>query len=126
MKKVFDFNCPHCGSENIRKLSLIYRDGISDIEVRGFRSSQQTASSQIAAPPFSPDRFLRICCFVIVPLLFIGHMGHSAPIFILALVLGIISIIICRIYATTTYRDALKEWNDTYECQRCEETFLLE
>ena len=74
----------------------------------------------------SPDRFLKICCFVIVSLLFIGHMGHSAPIFILALVLGIISIIICRIYATTTYRDALKEWNDTYECQRCEETFLLE
>jgi hypothetical protein len=125
MKNIIDFNCPKCGSENIRKFSSIYRDGLSDLAGRNFYGTSQTVSSQIASPPFSPSQFLRRCCFFIIPLLFLGHIGRSPVFFTVGILLGVICAIACRIYASTIYRDSLQIWNNTYLCQRCDSAFIL-
>jgi hypothetical protein len=60
------YNCPHCKSENTRKLSLIHKDGISHTSgtvsttksFGSFSSSSQTSSSYNAAPPKDLGLFL--------------------------------------------------------------------
>ncbi len=127
MKNSFDFNCPKCGSENIRKFSVIYRDGLSDLSFRNSYGTIQTARSQVTKPPFNPSEFLRLGCFLIlaVPFLVLS-ITHSPFLVISCIILLAICAGICWIYASTIYDDALQRWNSTYLCQRCDSTFILD
>ena len=75
--------CPECGSSNVKRLSLIYEQGISDLDgyatgpfitvkgdwgwgVEKVTGSSQTISSQMAAPPeINSPIFMIILTFVI-------------------------------------------------------------
>jgi hypothetical protein len=131
------YDCPHCGSENTRKLSLINRDGISRSRGVAFNGkgltnisgTHQTVSSHRASAPIHPDRFLTSRLIVIMPLLLIAKLGFPNLLAIISLALAIYltvrAITKCRAYSKD-YPELLRRWNNGYECQRCEKVFTLQ
>lgn len=135
------YNCPHCGSENTRKLSLINRDGISKSDRRGFvgnqsvrvRGNHQTASSQMASAPIHPSTILTrdlTRSLIIVILLTIVVRIFLKALWILFLPIATLYFIMKTISKHNSYSkdypELFRRWNNGYECQRCEKVFTLQ
>jgi hypothetical protein len=156
------YNCPSCGSENTRKLSLINRDGISNSkgvafagnDVVRYRGNHQTASSRRASKPSHPVTILtqrtNITIILSLVAIFLGLpfiAGMFALLFFKLPLIRLpellfnslipIALIIYIIYYRKQkkleydkykeiYPTLLTNWENGYECQRCEKVFTLQ
>jgi hypothetical protein len=142
--------CPNCGADNICKLSIVYRNGITssnakisyDQDFLGINNatlrgqSQSLASSQ-ASPPMHPAAALiglivvEFALYVLLGVLglILEALGFSLqklqpfilPIFGIAAVLVAWGGIACII----DYPADRARWNNSYHCQRCDTIFHL-
>lgn len=144
--------CPKCGSSNICKLSIIYRNGISSSEgnasqhqdflgVNDVRISakSQSEASKGATPPINPFEvfigwigleIINYIIFYTVAMTLEHYFKQSQSSLAFAICTGIyllVALLItlgCLIMIITYPSDKAK-WNDSYHCQRCDSVFLL-
>jgi DNA-directed RNA polymerase subunit RPC12/RpoP len=143
--------CPECGSDNICKLSLIHKKGISRGSGVGFVSGggfvdistrSQTAASASVSPPTRPFIFFfrNLAISIIFSLVgtFIFACLHvalrNAGLFHLLVLLGYVSflafllvkvVIIDSYVNAISYRSDIIRWRNSYQCQRCGSEFVL-
>jgi hypothetical protein len=148
------YACPKCGSDNICKLSLIHKKGISRSSSLGITSRgslidvstrSQTAASEAVRPPTKPFfSFLRhltigivfsLIGFVILLFLQEGFRifnvrGNTnlwlASIYWLFVAFLVVKVIIINSYrAVVKYRSDIIRWRNSYQCQRCCLEFVI-
>jgi predicted RNA-binding Zn-ribbon protein involved in translation (DUF1610 family) len=138
-------NCPRCGSEHVRSLSLVYREGLAVVNtgtagaavgaasgrvaVGGAKTAgtQQSLASIGAAPPEkrSAGGGFGIMAFGLF-LLLVGMEAGAA-----ALLLGLAAIAAGAVwvYAASQYNGNVfpglhRRWESSYSCSRCAEVFV--
>ncbi len=136
-------HCPKCGSEHVRRLSLIYREGLAVVKtgtagvgfgddgmaVGGARTggTQQSLASMGAAPP--EERSLGgpiIMILMGVVLLLAGFQGSVVAAVIGAIVaaLGGMWAYGSSHYNNQVYPALHQQWEGSYSCSRCAEVFV--
>lgn len=141
-----DLACPSCKSDATQKLSIVFENGISDVNTtsrsvglgvgRGglalggakikTEGTSQTAASQKAAPP-AKKPYLK-------PLLYIFAAMIIASIFLNGLVLGplvtlawlggsIAYIVTARKFNSQVWPELFAQWDRSFVCSRCSHTF---
>ena len=129
-----NFSCPHCGSGNIQKCSVIYNQGTShshsrttvgDIEGET-EGHSSTGLANTVAPPQEKETSWGAAIFL--GILAFGFIGDS---FIIGGVLGLLSFgcfsstFEARKYNSDVYPKELKRWQNSYFCHRCGNVFTL-
>jgi hypothetical protein len=143
-----DLACPKCASSEVRKLSLIYNEGLSTINTQSMSAGsafgsgggmafgtsststtgrQQTALSKEAAPPAKKLWPLWAALGGILALMGIGGLRHS--VFEGALYIGMAAYSIQRAlrgreFNTAVLPGLLAKWNASFLCNRCGEKFV--
>jgi hypothetical protein len=146
--------CPDCGSNNICKLSIIHRNGISSSEGNASQhgdwlgindvkvnTKSQNRASERAAPPANPFQML-FGWIVVEIMVFIGftitmnilQYYFKQPVsppsifqlisFVIFMLGALFATFIC-FAAIVTYPSDKAKWNNSYHCQRCDSNFLL-
>jgi hypothetical protein len=140
--------CPKCSSPEVRKLSLIYNEGLSIINTVshgsgvavgagggmafGSHSSQttgrqQTALSKQAAPPGGKHWILWSSCAAIFGLMSLSSLAH--PGFGLLVMIGITAAAVRfalkgKEYNAEVLPGLLARWEQSFMCNRCGEKFV--
>jgi hypothetical protein len=125
--------CPRCGSEEVRKLSLIYREGTAHVGAYapgggGTLGTAQSLMSRDAAPPQPQDVEWAIL-FAAIGLAIAALGGVSG---VLAVSLAGIGVAIMSAAAAFSqakwnrdvYPQLYGKWNDTFLCNRCDSHFI--
>jgi hypothetical protein len=136
-------HCPKCGSEHVRRLSLIYREGLAVVKtgtagvgfgddgmaVGGARTggTQQSLASMGAAPP--EERSLGgpvVMILVGVVLLLAGFQGSVPAAFIGAVVAAVGGMWArgASHFNDHVYPELHRQWEGSYSCTRCAEVFV--
>jgi hypothetical protein len=141
------YSCPKCGSEDTKKLSVLWRDGVQSINTRtagvgvaggrlgvGVAATQgiaQSASSQIAAPP-TPKEVKGLGWAVLFGFIaFTSITQLSVGGFIFAAIFAWLSYSAFKRwtalgeYNKNVHPGLLREWESTYRCGRCENMYVL-
>lgn len=138
-------HCPKCGSEHVRRLSLIYREGLAvvntgttgagvgigndGIGVGGARTSgtQQSLASMGAAPPEERSLGGPVVTIVVGVVLLLSGLQGS----VLAAVIGAVVAAVGGMWArgASHYNDhvrprLMEQWEASYSCTRCAEVFV--
>lgn len=141
-------DCPHCGSENIQKFSLVYLNGIGKIDgttvgvgtgglygglVNG---KSQTALSEITAPPKKKwviRRFLLMWILMDSFVFFLNNIRvndfvwfNNLVIIFLALLVPIYYAVRGYIYNKKIYQRLYYLWDKKYLCLKCSQWFYLD
>lgn len=135
-------HCPRCGSEHVRRLSLIYREGLAvvntgttgvglggdGIAVGGARTggTQQSLASLGAAPPEKRPMSGPIVMIVAaLVMLMVGASGSAGAVVLgLALAgLGGMWAYGSSHYNTEVFPALHRRWEASYSCTRCAEVF---
>ena len=136
-------HCPRCGSEHVRRLSLIYREGLAlvntgttgvgmggdGIAVGGARTggTQQSLASLGAAPPEKRPMGGAIAMIAVgLVALLVGASGSAG-----ALVFGLVLAAVGGMwaYGSSHYNGQVfpalhRRWETSYSCTRCAEVFV--
>lgn len=136
-------DCPGCGSDNVRRLSLVYEDGLHALGgnargaavalgARGLgvqlgrstaQGTIQTASSATAAPPVKTSyRPSLLLMFIAVAL--VGPVLSSSALALALFLLGGVLLGLAVRYNRTIWPSELHRWRATYRCQRCGRSFI--
>lgn len=139
--------CPKCTSAEVRKLSMIYSEGLSTISAMstgsssGFSSSgsvgfgthtthtsgrQQTALSKQAAPPEKKHWILWSSAAAISGLIALGGLSHPSfwtLVFAGLTVLSVKNAISGKAYNAEVLPGLMQRWEKSFMCNRCGETF---
>lgn len=148
--KLADLACPHCGSQQTAKVSMVYASGRSNVglatlgtefggdgglNVAATSGRMVTELAASLAPP-QPKKDLTGVAAVAILLLFglfavMVGVSEARIGWIIALVgLGLAVFTVwtmqdsAKAYNQTHYQPALEKWKRTYLCQRCATTFL--
>ena len=138
--------CPKCTSTEVRRLSLIYQEGLSTINTQsttvgsaiggggiGFATAstgttghQQTALSKQAAPPAKKHWILWSSAAAIVALPTLGTLLH--PGFGTLVGLGLVALSVRmalsgRKYNAEVHPGVLHRWEQSFMCNRCGDVF---
>lgn len=141
-----DLTCPSCKSDATQKLSLVFENGISDVNTtsrsvgigvgRGglavgggktkTQGTSQTAASQKAAPP-AKKPYLKPLLYIfgamVIASLFLKGPILS-PIVTLAWIGGSIAyVVITRKYNSEIWPAQYAQWDRSFVCTRCSHTF---
>lgn len=136
--------CPTCGSDDVRRLSVVHAEGLSTVEtvgepkaavhgtrhqpwresIRAVATSQSLASAQ-AAPPARKEPLLVGCVAVIMMVIAGTVLGliASLPGFLVGA--GVVGWIFwgqlksARRWNTEEYPALLAQWQRTFRCDRC-------
>jgi len=144
------FNCPVCSSDQTQRFSVIYEQGLSDINTRSktvgagvggsnlglgalrtkTSGTSQTMMSKKASPP-SKTRFLLplLGMFIVSGMIswcFPRHTAYQGVINVCWLVGSISWIVYAIKYNTTTYRYLKDKWTNTFLCLRCNNEFQVD
>lgn len=130
--------CPSCNSTDIRKLAVVYNEGISHgtVKVSGSFATgyavHQTGLSRIAAPPqkrgYGRPILLTILLYILLRVLLDWLIGFRSlqkipgnEIVMQLLFWGpIIAIVVMRFrYNHSTYPEKFRDWQNRFMCQRC-------
>lgn len=135
------FCCPQCGADNVRRLALIYREGLSQPSlaggagarwggshplVTGTGGRQQTMASIGAAPP-APTGMALALAFGVLGIM-LALMGGTMGIVVglVLLVVGGVAVYGAWSHNQEEYPRLLAAWEKTFMCQRCGERFVPE
>ena len=144
------FSCPVCSSDQTQRFSVIYEQGLSDINTRSrtvgagvggshlglgalrtkTSGTSQTMMSKKASPP-TKKRFLLplLAIFIASGVISWGFPRHAVAQSVINIVwlLGSISWVFYAIkYNTTTYRSLKEKWANTFLCLRCNNEFKVD
>lgn len=139
--------CPKCASTEVRRLALIYNEGLSIINAQtvgagsgmgsggvGFGTHsahtvgrQQTALSKMAAPP--DKKHWVMWSVLAVPFGLGGLSGLSSPGMATLLALGIAGAAVWfaikgRRYNRDEHPSLMQRWEQSFMCNRCGDTFV--
>lgn len=140
-------NCPNCQSEQIRKLSVVYEEGLAQFNARteslatgsggsawGTSATEgvsQTALSQKAAPP-KKESVIKLALMFFVGMFVFGIILslflEQGSFLIGVLMLGYIAMAIFTLYKTFIYNirefpGVYAEWQRSYMCMQCGTVF---
>jgi hypothetical protein len=142
-----DLSCPSCKSEATQKLSLIFENGLSDVNTtsrsvgigigRGglavgggktkTEGTSQTAASQRAAPP-AKKPYLKPLLYLfggmIVANMFLRGPVLGPVVVIAWIGLSIAYVINAKKHNTDVWPVQKAEWDRSFLCTRCSHTFL--
>ena len=139
--------CPKCTSAEVRKLSMIYNEGLSIINTVssgtavgyggggtafGSHSShttgrQQTALSRQAAPPEKKHWILWSSAAAISGLIALGGIAHPSfwtLVFAGLAVWSVKKAISGKAYNADVHPGLMNRWEQSFMCNRCGETFV--
>ena len=133
------FECGQCGSENVKRLSLIYRDGLSVVNTAtagaavgrggaaGFGAAtagtQQNLSSMGAAPP--PKKSFGGALFIaFIGLLLLSTGGGATLIGLMMLGGGGYFAYAAIAFNRDIFPGLMRDWENTFVCQRCAHRFV--
>lgn len=139
--------CPKCTSTEVRKLSLIYNEGLSTIHTQStsvgsgvagggmaFGSAsthsvgrQQTALSKQAAPPDKKRWLLWSAAAVFVGLISLGNITHPGLWTLIGLGITAMSVkfaVSGRRYNLDVHPGLYQKWEQSFMCNRCGEMFV--
>lgn len=130
--------CPQCNSEDCKKLSLIYEQGNASGTITTYTgtnafTNSSTMASQSASPPMNPLMvgclWSLICGFFwfispFVMAIFFSIL-HPPKIYFYLLLANILLIPILVITGAVKYPSKKRNWNRTYQCQRCSTYFRI-
>lgn len=143
------YQCPHCQSDNIQKLAVVYEGGLSHIDTHtkgsavGFgrggigvgvgaaktQGTSQTAASKRATPPGKKDYFRPLLGFFGLYLLGSLFFSKNAVIsFMLPIVCGGLAIwweYYAYQYNSKTWPQLKDIWDHSFLCNRCNEIFQM-
>lgn len=139
--------CIKCGATEVRRLSLIYQEGLSTISTQSqtmgssfgsggaaFGSAstattghQQTALSKKASPPTKKHTILWAMSAGLFGVLTIGNIV-SGPGFGTLIILGITAASVrfamqAKLYNATAFPELHQRWERSFMCNRCGEVF---
>lgn len=143
-----DLACPKCNTSEVRKLSMIYNEGLSIINTVshgsgaavgsgggmafGSHSShtsgrQQTALSKQAAPPDKKHWILWSTGAAICGFMALGSLSH--PGFGLLVSVGLTALCVKfalsgKKYNAEVHPDLMQRWDQSFMCNRCGERFV--
>ena len=117
--------CPRCGSAEVRRLSLIYRAGLS-ASLKNGAAKVPSALSRSAAPPVLKPwlswAVLAIAAFAVV----IVSLSDDAPSGLIPLGVAMLALtkwLRAVWYNKTVYPDLHSRWEKSSMCGRCGEVF---
>lgn len=135
-------HCPRCGSEHVRRLSLIYREGLAVVKtgtagvgfgddgmaVGGARTggTQQSLASLGAAPPEQRPMSGPIAMVVAALVAILVGASGSAGVLVIGLVLAAVGGMWAygsSHYNSHVYPALHRRWETSYSCTRCAEVF---
>ena len=143
-----DLACPKCSATEVRKLSLIYNEGLSLINTVshgtgaavgsgggmafGSHSShttgrQQTALSKQAAPPEKRHWILWSCCAAVCGLVALSGLSHPGFGTLVGIGLTVVSVRFAlkgKEYNAQVLPGLLQRWDQSFMCNRCGESFV--
>jgi DNA-directed RNA polymerase subunit RPC12/RpoP len=145
MTDLVGLQCPRCGSDDFRALSLLHSQGRSQSiaflhggathgSAVGVGASQTELSQQVA-PPIELGLGLPILCGILIAIgvLFVGAMAASAgsavAVFLLygAPIAGIVTVVVIylprRQWNRTELPKLMAEWRTSFLCMRCATRF---
>jgi DNA-directed RNA polymerase subunit RPC12/RpoP len=131
--------CPNCGSEMVKKLSLVHAAGLSDLTaetaagavfggrepgvgVAMTKGTQQTVLSKSAAPPAKRKGLAWGVILVVVSL--VAFSGSSIGFGALCLLAGGWLAYSSVRYNSDVFPGLLAEWQRKYLCERCGTVFV--
>ena len=141
------YSCPRCGSEDTKKLSVLWRDGVQSINTTtagvgiagghvgvGAARTQgiaQSSSSAIAAPPPRQEEKGMGAFIVLAAVACLAFFSFSAGGIMIALMAGG-----CAYLSFNTWKKAvdynrdvhpglMSRWEGSYRCSRCENMYVL-
>ena len=135
--------CPGCGSDNVRRLSLVYEDGLHalggnargaavafgtrgvGVQLGGSKAQGtiQAASSAAAAPPMRSS-YHRSLLIMFIAVAFVGPIFSSRLLALALFLLGLVLLGRAARYNRTIWPSELHRWRATYRCQRCGRSFI--
>ena len=139
--------CPKCSTTEVRKLSLIYNEGLSTIHTQstsfgsgvsrggmGFGSAststhgqQQTALSKQAAPPKKKPWLLWGSLAAISGLIALSGLSHPGFGVVLAIGVTVAAVRFAlkgREYNAQVHPGLYQKWEQSFMCNRCGEQFV--
>jgi len=142
------YSCPKCASSEVRKLSLVYNEGLSTINSQSFSAGsmagsgggmgwgtastatvgrQQSALSKQAAPP--PRKAWLFWGFVaglfgLMGVSSLAHPGISTLVCLGIAAWSVRQFLSARAYNATVHPDLLQRWERSFLCNRCGEMFV--
>ena len=143
-----DLACPKCSTTEVRKLSLIYNEGLSIINTVshgtgaavgsgggmafGSHSShttgrQQTGLSKQAAPPEKKHWILWSSCAVVCGFIALSGLSHPGFGTLVAIGLAVLSVRFAlkgKEYNAQVLPGLLQQWDRSFMCNRCGEKFV--
>ena len=129
-----EYKCPHCGSDNIQKCEIIYRNGTithsSTTTLGKYESTTEgqasTELAQSVAPPTEQSTsWIAVCVFLFLAYLFFKDS------FIAFLVLGGIALLLIKssvdadTYNKEVFPKEYARWQHSYICYRCGNRFII-
>jgi|GEM_PF-446527 len=134
--------CPQCGSDNVRRLALIYREGLTQVSLAtggagagwggaggmaaGTTGRQQTMASIGAAPPAPTGMALALAIGVLGVMLAVAGGTMGAVVGLVLLVVSGVAVHGAWTRNHEEYPRLLAAWEKTFMCQRCGERFVPE
>jgi hypothetical protein len=142
------YACPKCGSEDTKKLSVIWRDGVQAINtgtvgvavgldrsvaIAGARTqgTAQNASSMIAAPPKKQEQKGIGAAVVFTLVALFGLLLFSWGGLLIAVIAGGVVYASIKSYRAkvefnrTQHPLLMQQWESSYRCGRCENVYSL-
>lgn len=141
------YSCPRCGSEDTKKLSVLWRDGVQSINTTttgvglagghvgvGAARTQgvaQSTSSAIAAPPPRQEEKGMGAAILLAVVAFFAFITFSFGGFMIALIAGAFAGVSLNTwkgaveYNRTVHPGLMSRWEGSYRCGRCENMYVL-
>ncbi|HEX8431190.1 MAG TPA: hypothetical protein VF625_07875 [Longimicrobium sp.] len=133
-------SCPQCGSDNVRRLALIYREGLTQVSLAtggagagwggagglaaGTSGRQQTMASVGAAPPVPTGMGLGLALGLLGVLLAVGAGTMGIVVGLVLLAVSGVAVYGAWNHNQAEYPRLLQAWEKTFMCQRCGERFV--
>ncbi|HEX7241525.1 MAG TPA: hypothetical protein VF263_14705 [Longimicrobiaceae bacterium] len=141
-----ELRCTACGSDNVRRLAIIYREGMAVLNARmggvgagggglavggaATVGTQQSLASMGAAPPEKMSVKGAAALLAAGAVLFLASLGAGAvPGAVGGLVVaagGLLWVQRVRAYNQVRFPELYREWENTFTCRRCAHTFVWE
>ena len=140
--------CTQCGSDQVRRLSLIYEEGLAIINTQSHGSgvafgsgggaafgststrttgTQQTALSKKAAPPAKKHTILWAIAAAFVGFLTIGGLANFSLMTVVfggLTYLAVMQTLKAKAYNTAVFPAEHARWEQSFMCNRCGATFV--
>ena len=137
------FKCPHCGSENIQKCSVIYNSGTAShqstttingkVEAETSGVSGTNLAQQLAPPAKKEENWIASVVCGAIAIFFVGGLANHFVVSIIVIVLfGSAAIGLwqssteAKEYNEKKFHRDYDIWKRSYFCHRCGNVFYME